>query len=112
VHYIYGCTEMRRFWNGFTNWWNNIFGANICINKKDVIVGITDDIDKNRTLNICILMAKWFIYKSKLNETQVFFYTFLCDLKYNLIIEKTIALRNNQLHKYIEMWDLIEDNIT
>jgi hypothetical protein len=66
----------------------------------------------NELLNTLLLMAKWHIHKNKLNESSVFFYKFLCELKYNIQIEKTIAIRNNTLKKYEEKWLIIEREIT
>ena len=57
-------------------------------------------------------MAKWYVYKSKLNESGTFFYKFLCELKYNILIEKTIAIKNDTLQKYINKWEMIDRELT
>jgi hypothetical protein len=111
-HYFYACQETIIFWTRFCSWWNMITKENIELNDINVIYGIIDEVEENETLNACILIAKWYIYKCRLNEKSIFFYSFLCDLKYFLIVEKTIALRNNNYLKYTEMWLTIEDNIT
>jgi hypothetical protein len=89
-----------------------ITDENIELTDINVIYGIIDEVEENETLNACILIAKWYIYKCRLDEKSIFFYSFLCDLKYFLIIEKTIALRTNNYLKYTEMWLTIEDNMT
>jgi hypothetical protein len=76
------------------------------------MVGFSGQSADARAMNACILMAKWHLYKCKLNEDSIFFYKFLCELKYNLMIEKAIALRENRLNLYNEMWQQIEDAIT
>jgi hypothetical protein len=111
-HYFYKCQEIKSFWNRFCTWWKEITGEEIELDEIKIIYGIVDNLGKNETLNACILNAKWYIYKCKLGENSIFFYSFLCDLKYFLIIEKTIALRNNNYHKYSQMWLKIEDHIT
>jgi hypothetical protein len=111
-HYFYECQEIKTFWNRFCTWWMATTGENIVLDEIKIIYGIVDNFGKNETLNACILNAKWYIYKCKLSENSIFFYSFLCDLKYFLIIEKTIALRNDSYHKYSQTWLNIEENIT
>jgi hypothetical protein len=57
------------------------------------------------------MLAKWYIYKCKLNNSLIFFYSFLCDLKYYIITEKTIALRNNKLNTHEKIWQIIENEL-
>jgi hypothetical protein len=109
-HYFYLCQPMRIFWNSFAQWWQNMTNEQIIIDKQTCLYGTLDT--KNNLLNACIILAKWHIYKTKLNLSQTFFYKYLCDLKYFLIIEKTIALRNNKLSSYQKIWQTLEDHIT
>ena len=97
AHYFYECQSLQFFWNSFTQWWKNMTNEHINLETKIIIVGITEMQTKNQLLNACILLAKWHIYKNKLNQSQIFFYKYLWDLKYYLVIEKSIALRNNKL---------------
>jgi hypothetical protein len=109
LHYFYECVETRVFWQTFQNWWQQMSNDNVKITLQQVIVGIIDKYDKKLTLNSCILLAKWFVYKCKLSQSQLFFYKFLCDIKYNLIIERIIAMKYNTLIKYNQKWQMIED---
>jgi hypothetical protein len=78
----------------------------------DVIVGILKKTTMSETLNAIILMAKWHIYKNKLNNSETFFYKFLCELKYYIIMEKTIAQKNNKLTQYNNIWNKVEEYLT
>ena len=70
----------------------------INLNGISIRVGIIKgNFMKNEALNACILMAKWHIYKNKLNDAQTFFYKYLCDLKYLLSTEKTIHLKQGKI---------------
>jgi hypothetical protein len=109
-HYFYECQPMKTFWNSFKQWWQNMTKDKITIDKKTCLFGTIDT--KNNTLNACIMLAKWHIYKTKLDQSQTFFYKYLCDLKYFLIIEKTIALRNNNLGNFNKTWQNVEEHIT
>jgi hypothetical protein len=112
AHYFYECQTLQRFWKSFTRWWKNVTNISINLDTKIIIVGITNMHTKNQLLNACILLAKWHIYKNKLNQSQIFFYKFLCDLKYYLIIEKSIALRNNKILAYQSLWQELEGHLT
>jgi hypothetical protein len=111
-HYLYECDLIKPFWNSFQNWWRNVTNEHITLSATKIKVGILGNYTKNETLNACIIMAKWHIYKNKLNESHIFFYRFLCDLKYYLIIEKNIYLKQGKLHIYTAKWQTIEDYIT
>jgi hypothetical protein len=111
-HYFYKCRETKTFWLSFTKWWNNMVNEQINLSEQDILFGILKDTKKHATINACIILAKWHIYKNKLNESQIFLYKFLCDLKYYIIIERTIAIKNQRITQYNQIWKEIEDNIT
>ena len=112
THYIYSCNEVIQFWNSFERWWKNMTDEMIIIDKKTVILGDIAKKNSNTRLNACILLAKWFIYVEKLNNNKIFFYKFLCHLKYKIRIEKITFTRTDKIHKYLELWGQIEDFIT
>jgi hypothetical protein len=112
IHYFYECNQMMIFWSSFNRWWENMMDQKIYLDQKTILVGSIEPNDNFESLNACLLIAKWHIYKNKLNNDDIFFYKFLCELKYALMIEKNIALRNNRLPKYNEIWQKIENNLT
>jgi hypothetical protein len=104
---------MQNFWNSFKRWWETIFESKLPEwNEKAIMIGILENTDKYQNLNACILLAKWYIYKTKLGQKDIFFYRFICDVKYYLVIEKTIALNQEKLKQYNIMWQTIEEQIT
>jgi hypothetical protein len=109
AHYFASCKELIPFWNSFTKWCQGWLDEEINFTVKDVLIGILINNTKYETINACILIAKWHIYKDKLNNSNSFFCKYLCKFKYYINIEKTIALKNNKLHKYIKKWQKIED---
>jgi hypothetical protein len=78
----------------------------------EVLLGILDKGTKYNTINAILILAKWRIYKDKLNSTDTFFYKFLCELKYYINTEKLIALKNNKLTNYNNIWLKVEEQIT
>jgi hypothetical protein len=85
---------------------------NLTITLESIIVGFINKEENIDTLNACMLLAKWHIYKQKLNQSEMFFYKFLCELKYFISIEKIISIKNNKMQQYTDMWDTIEKYIT
>ena len=111
-HYLCECNEIQTFWSRFGNWWKAMMEIDIQLDQKSIFVGWLENMKSVDELNACILIAKWHIYKSKLNSESVFFYKFLCELKYALMIEKKIALRNENMQRYNATWQKIEEYIT
>ena len=103
---------MEAFWHSFTMWCQGFLNEDIKFTVEDILIGILINNNKYDTINACILIAKWHIYKSNLNESASFFYKYLCELKYYLKIEKTIAIKNNKLQDYNLKWQLVEDYLT
>jgi hypothetical protein len=112
AHYFGLCPALESFWNSFTGWCQGFLNEDIKFTIEDILVGILINNTKYNTINACILLAKWHIYKSKLNETDAFFYKFLCELKYYLHIERIIAVKNNKLEEHNLKWHMVEDHLT
>jgi hypothetical protein len=111
-HYLFECPQVVPFWNSFMDWWNAMTNSVIFLDKRSALTGFIGPHEIFNTLNACLLLAKWHVYKRKLDESEIFFHNFLCDLKYNLDTEKTIALRNGKALRYTQRWQIVEDYIT
>ena len=90
------------------NWWNTMTNSATYLDKRSAITGFIGMDPNLETLNACLLLAKWHIYKCNLKESHPYFYNFLCDLKQHLNIEQAIAIRNNKLPKYHIRWQMVE----
>jgi exonuclease III len=112
AHYLFECEQVVPFWSSFMNWWNDMTGDLTFMDKASALTGFIGKHKYIDTLNACLLLAKWHVYKNKLNDSEIFFYNFLRELKYNLDTEKLIALRNDKLHLYTNKWQFVEDYIT
>ena len=107
-HYFYECNEVKYFWEELNRWWNNVTETDRIINQRDIILGILENKQRFFTLNACILLAKWHIYKCKLDNSKIYFYKFVCDFKYFLKIEKIIYQKQDHLDQYNKTWGNIE----
>jgi hypothetical protein len=83
----------------------------LIIDKTIAIIGKIDRNKKKDQLNALLQLARWYIYTEKLNFKNPFLYKFLCHLKYKIIIEKIIYLRNNKMSGFEKMWEEIEEYI-
>jgi hypothetical protein len=112
IHYFAECQQLSTFWSSFAKWFANATNTEVIITLENIIVGITKLNKETDRLNACLLLAKWHIYKNKLNQAETFFYRFLCEMKYYILVEKSIAAKNNRLEQFNEMWQEIESYIT
>jgi hypothetical protein len=112
AHYMFECPGVVPFWNSFMNWWNNLTDGTVFLDKRSALTGFVGPHRDFQTLNTCLLLAKWHVYRSKLGEAKIFFYNYLCDVRNNLAMEKTIAIKNNKMEKFVTKWQAVEDYIT
>jgi hypothetical protein len=100
------------FWNSLATWCKDLLEEETNFTVEEVLVGILEKGTKYNVINAILILAKWRIYKDKLNSSDTFFYKFLCELKYYINIEKTIALKNDKLTSYNNMWLKVEEQLT
>jgi hypothetical protein len=112
AHYFARCEALVPFWNSFTKWCQGMLNEDINFTIENIIVGILINNVKYNTINACLLLAKWHIYKNKLNHSEIFFYKYLCELKYYIKIEQSIAVKNNKLAEYESKWKTVEEYLT
>ena len=77
VHFYAECHLLQHFWSSFATWYAGISNKTLAITLENIIVGVINKNKDTDTLNACILLAKWHIYKQKLNQSEIFFYKFL-----------------------------------
>ena len=91
----------NNFWLAFSSWISkqNIFMETLTL--LNVLFGVFNDTREDFTvLNHLILIAKYFIYKCKLNKTKPTFRVFFEKIKLVYHIERKIAKRNDRLHNH------------
>ncbi len=88
-HYFFECHQSYTFWNNLSTWLNNTMSINIPLTKFDVLFGIAQGNRDNFifSLNYCIIIAKWYIYRSHMSGQNLFFIEFLRELKCKVEIE-------------------------
>ena len=73
THYFYTCRSNKKFWDDFHVWWksiNEVPNDLLPLTAENIIFGFTNNIKNNFICNIFVLLAKWTIYKCKLDNTK------------------------------------------
>ena len=87
-HLFVSCSDVQAFWQSFSNWWNVKNDDSIDLNDKTIIYGFTNNFSQQLGLNLCLMIAKYYIYSASREEEQYYFEAFLAVLKSKLQIEK------------------------
>ena len=93
-HYFYYCQEASKFWTTLRIWWKSILEIDINIQVQDALFGIVNynDDDVINILNFCILYAKYYIYKCKIEGISFFLPNYIKLLKDTLDIEQAACV--------------------
>ena len=79
--------------------------------KESILFGFPIVDDLHHALNYCIILAKYFIHRQKLFENDdLDFYKYLCELKYNLKIERSICKSSKKFDKF-DKYDFIYESM-
>ena len=109
-HYFYTCEKTSFFWNQIIKWVSFHFKMQIPLSKTDIIFGITPTKETMfYSLNYLILHGKWYIYRCKLDNKNMFLYEFLTEFKHKLIVEKHMFAVKGELQKFTENLGILND---
>jgi len=105
-HYLIACPPVSAFWNSFVTWWNTTLDLlKLCpLSEENIILGFPGSSHEDIVINYCLILAKFYIYTCKRNQTSIFFLSFLRILKNKLTIEEEIHVQNSCLDKFNLIW--------
>ena len=83
----------------------NIYCTNMTLDSESVLFGIRD---KHNKMNLLILIAKQYIYRSKCNKVSPNINDLKCILKFQCMVEEKIAHRHATIPKFENRWWLIK----
>ena len=99
-HMLVRCQLSVSFWNLFQTWWTGKTKENLTLTENMILYGIFDNREHLYSLNYSLLIAKYSIYCSCLQEEKLSFDRFLMLLREKINIQREIAVRNNNLTKF------------
>lgn len=105
-HLLFFCEVTELFWKEILSWLARCRGEVVDLSiTDDVLFGKFDrDIDFT-VINHLIVLAKFFIYRCKLNKIVPSFEVFTAKLKATCDLELFIARKNNSVLEHYSKWE-------
>ena len=101
-HLFFECEKVKQFWNLFKEWLNDVTNIEVDINNEKML--ILSWHKKNSLLNYLLVVAKYYIYKTKFVQESISILGFKAILKKKFEEEKYIAKINDKYAKFIGKW--------
>ena len=108
-HCLYQCPDVFLFWRSFCKWWKSVYGYFFSLKEVEVIFGVINDNDDKSfdAMNYCILLAKFYLYSTKMAGGKVFILSFLHVLKNNLEVLKTLYYLKDKEIDFESKWSTL-----
>ena len=102
-HLMWSCDKVSSFWKEVIKWLEDL---NIHMNLSfvNVCFGVHNNNQAN-FINMILIWAKRFIYKCRVQETNIAFQDFKQWVKYMEKVEKYIAVSKEKLGTHLKKWD-------
>ena len=101
-HLFFECEKAKQFWNLFKEWLNRVASITVDVNNEKMILFSWHK--KNSILNYLLVVAKYYIYKSKFVQGNISILGFKAILKKKFEEEKYIAKINDKYAKFLGKW--------
>ena len=113
-HLFFECPQIQTFWDNLVNLLKRkcMNCQNLTLSKEFVILGTKVNFKTDKIFNFIILLAKFYIYKSKLDDTIPRLDIFMNSLKKRYSLEKYRAIINENKHKFDMEWLMYKSLIT
>ena len=99
-HLLFSCKITEFFWKEVLSWLAILKNERVDFSLIDVLFGKFDIAEDFIVINHILLLAKFYIYRSKLNNTKPSLEVFKAKLKATLNTEFVIAKRNGKLAQH------------
>ena len=86
-HLFVECQHVHSFWNLFTSWWNDNNSPSVSLTDNDKIYGYLPENRSFHTFNLCLIVARFYIYTAAKESESHSFLAFKAFLKCNLYTE-------------------------
>jgi hypothetical protein len=103
-HLLWRCHKVSDLWHELNRWIFEMTYIEIPLNLEIAMFGLLHPYDANLIKNKIILLTKFYIFRTKVNEGMVNFEALKNYLKENLILEKHISFKNVTPEKYNTYW--------
>ena len=109
-HIFWECHTVQRFWSAFTHCLKEkcIHMTHLKIDEEMVICGNKTNSKTDEVFDFILLLAKYYIYKCRLDHCDAHIQPFLMYLKRRYNIEKCISLQNMKNDSFQMKWILYQ----
>ena len=104
-HLLYNCVISYRFWTEFQQWLLDTCNIVFDLTEVAIVIGVLDNSRQSKIINKLILIGKYYLYGCKQAENKPHFKSFENKVKYNYRVERITALKNNNMHQFLLIWD-------
>ena len=104
-HLFFHCNVTKSFWQLLCSWMSEQKVISTPLTLENVIFGVFNIVEDFHILNHIILLAKYYIYKCKLNIIHPSLKVFLAKVKATCQTEQKIAASGNKLVKHYKKWN-------
>ena len=108
VHLFWECKIVQNFWTHYVNWLTK-YCKHICnlkLSPELVIFGCKDNLKTDSIFDLLLLLAKYFIYRCKVQMVQLNIFNFQNEAKQRYEIEKSICISKQKFSKFYTKWSL------
>ena len=108
-HMLVSCPVVSEFWKIFLEWYETHTTIKLELSTAKILYGIIDNDNLCNLTNHLLLIAKYYIYCSSINEEPLSFSTYLTIVISKAEIEKQISTRTNTNERYNNKWKPLID---
>ena len=104
-HLFCQCNYVKTFWKQLEYLFqkNNVaFYGNQGLSDRIILFGL----DGDKVVNVILLLAKFHIYRSRVQNGKPNYKSFLAEIKKYIRIVKYIAISNRNINRFDQMWGL------
>ena len=106
-HLFFHCDVTKIFWKSLSSWLIKQKITTTFLTLENVLFGVFNAMDDFLILNHLILLAKFYIYKCKLDIKHPSLNVFIAKIRATFQIEQKIASNNDKLDKHYKKWNKV-----
>ena len=105
IHLLVDCRKVKPIWSQLKNWFTQKLNMPINLQKHDILFG-TDTKKENFALNLIIILTKFYIYRTRCQNSCPVFTPLQKEIEYYFKLEKYILLKNCNHSLYRSKWQV------
>ena len=109
IHVLVSCPAVSEFWKTFLVWYETYTSTKLELPVAKILYGTIEDDRLSRLTNHLLLIAKYYIYCSSINEEPLSISVYLTIVKNKAEIEKQISVSSNSPERYFNKWKPLID---